>query len=184
MEYEVRPATPADAPGIARVARVTWKATYAETIAAHNLCRFVAQAYSTKALRAAIADRRGWFYVAVQQDTVVGYAQYVRRFDGQGELIRIYVHPDHQRRGIGRRLLVVGLLEIADAGLEHCYVGVEAGNRPARAFYEQAGFEGHRKYGRFLGDQILRLIEYKAPIARLLATPELNEIAERVQERK
>jgi ribosomal protein S18 acetylase RimI-like enzyme len=168
MDYMIRPATPADAPGIAKVARHTWNATYAQSIAAHNRRRFLDQSYDLDALREAIRREPRWFYVATQTKTIVGFAHYLRRFDGQGELVRMYVRPDHQRRGIGRLFLATGLAALAKAGVGQCYVSVEADNAGARAFYERFGFRPYREYGRFLGDQIIRLVEYVAPVANLL----------------
>jgi len=168
MRYTIRPATPVDANGIAKVARYTWDITYAHSVAPHNRRRFLDRAYTSQALCQAITHERGWFFVALQGETVVGFANYVRRSDGQGELIRIYVHPDHQRRGIGVGFLAVGLAEMAATGINHCYVSAEADNTAARAFYERLGFRLNREYGRFLGDQIIRLVEYTAPISSLL----------------
>lgn len=176
MEYSIRVATLDDAPGIAAVARYTWNITYARSVAAHNRQQFLNRAYTPQALEEAIARRPGWFYVATWGKTVVGLAQYLRRFDQQGELARIYVHPDHQRRGIGRAFLATGLSAMAAARVSHCYVSVEVDNKPARAFYERFGFRLHREYGHFLGDQIIRLVEYTAPVADLLRAPGLKEI--------
>jgi ribosomal protein S18 acetylase RimI-like enzyme len=176
MSYTIRSARLSDAAGIAEVARDTWNDTYADSVAPHNRQSFLDQAYTSQVLHAAIRDERGWFYVAEQATTdrpgfsplgVVGYAQYMRRFDDQGELVRLYVHPDHQRRGIGRALLAAGLRAMATAGMRDCYVSVEASNAGARAFYERFGFRPVREYGRFLGDQIIRLVEYVATIPSL-----------------
>jgi ribosomal protein S18 acetylase RimI-like enzyme len=168
MSYTIRPALPADASGIAHVARVTWNATYERSIAAHNRRQFLARAYGLEAVRATIEREPDWFYVAAYAQKVVGFAQYLRRFDGDGELVRIYVQPDHQRQGIGRAFLKRGLAALAAAGIGQCYVSVELDNSPARAFYERFGFRLRREYGRFLGDQIIRLAEYSAPVTRLL----------------
>jgi ribosomal protein S18 acetylase RimI-like enzyme len=182
MGYAIRPATPADAPGVASVARLTWDATYAQMIAAHNRRQFLERAYSSRAMQEAIDSKRGWFYVATQRDKVIGFAQFLRRFDKQAELVRIYVHPAHQRQGIGRVFLASGLLAIASAGIHMCYVSVEVSNRSARAFYEHFGFREHREYGRFLGDQIIRLVEYSASIASLLDTPDMQETIRKIEE--
>ncbi len=173
--YTIRPALPADAPGIAAVARVTWDATYRQSIAAHNRRQFLDRAYSLEAVRASIEREPDWFYVAARGQQVVGFAQFLRRFDGNGELVRIYVHPDHQRQGIGRAFLKSGLAALAEAGIDRCYVSVEMDNSPARAFYERFGFRLHREYARFLGDQIIRLAEYSAPVARLLDALDRND---------
>ncbi len=164
MEYEIRPATLADVPGIAEVARHTWNVTYAQSIAAHNREQFLERAYSHYALRQAIRRESRWFYVALQMETVVGFAHYLRRFDAEGELARIYVHPDHQRRGIGRALLAIGLGAMAADGVGRCYVSVAVDNAGARAFYEKFGFRLRRTYGRFLGDQLIHLAEYVIPV--------------------
>ena len=168
MSYTIRPAKPSDIKGVAEVARHTWDVTYAQTVARHNRRQFLDRAYTPSSLLEAISRERGWFFVALQGETVVGFAQYVRRSDAQGELVRIYVHPDHQRRGIGRDFLAIGLAEMVDSGIDQCYVSTETKNTAARAFYERLGFRLHREYGRFLGDQIIRLVEYTAPIPRLL----------------
>jgi ribosomal protein S18 acetylase RimI-like enzyme len=168
MSYTIRPATRADVTGIIKVARHTWELTYRQSVAAHNRRQFLDRAYTTQNLHAAISREEDWFFVALRGERVVGFAQYMRRFDAQAELVRIYVHPDHQRRGVGRALLASGLAAVATSGIKRCYVSVEANNAPARAFYERCGFRPHREYGRFLGNQIIRLVEYTAPIASLL----------------
>jgi ribosomal protein S18 acetylase RimI-like enzyme len=168
MDYTLRPATLDDANAIAEVARYTWDVTYAHSIGAHNQQQFLDQAYAPQALYEAIEHGGGWFYVAVQVVRVVGFAQYLRRFDAQGELVRIYVHPDHQRRNIGRAFLATGLAAMAATGISLCYASVEVDNMGARAFYERFGFRPHREYGRFLGDQIIRLVEYVVPVAASL----------------
>ncbi len=176
MSYTVRPATPADVNGVTEVARYTWDITYAQSVATHNRRQFLDRAYTTHALREAIGRERGWFFVALQLEIVVGFAQYVRRSDGQGELVRIYVHPDHQRRGIGRSFLAMGLAEMAASGIHQCYVSAEANNEAACAFYEHFGFRLRREYARFLGDQIIRLVEYSASIPSLLGEAGLATI--------
>jgi ribosomal protein S18 acetylase RimI-like enzyme len=120
--------------------------------------------------------------VAVQEQKVIGIAQYRRRSDGQGELVRIYVHPDHQRRGIGHTFLVTGLTAMAAANVHFCYVSAEVNNTSTRAFYERIGFRPHREYGRFLGDQIIRLVEYSARVTSLLDTPDLELIIRKATE--
>lgn len=179
MSYTIRPATPAEVNGIIHVARRTWDVTYAQSVAAHNRRTFLDRAYSAQALREAIRrEELGWFFVALHTETVVGFAQYVRRSDGQGELVRIYVHPDHQRRGIGRGFLAIGLAKMDVAGIRECYVSVEADNAAACAFYERFGFRPRREYARFLGDQIIRLVEYSMSGPSLLGNAGLATIKE------
>jgi ribosomal protein S18 acetylase RimI-like enzyme len=167
--YTIRPAAPSDAPQIAEVAHRTWHLTYAQTIAIHNRQRFLSRAYSPRALYEAITRKPGWFYVALRNDALVGFAHYLPRSDGQGELIRLYIHPDHQRQGIGRRFLAIGAAALIEANISHCYVSVELENPNARAFYRRFKFKPHREHARFLGDQLIRLTEYIVAAKDLLA---------------
>ena len=59
-------------------------------------------------------------------------------YDYDGELISLYLLPEHQRRGIGRELgrRLVG--ELVGAGFERVLVRVLTAN-PARRFYERLG---------------------------------------------
>lgn len=66
----------------------------------------------------------------------------------EGEIITIAAHPDHRRHGIGRRLLAAVIDKLRAQGAAALFLEVAAGNHPARAFYEQAGF---RQTGRRAG---------------------------------
>jgi GNAT superfamily N-acetyltransferase len=61
-----------------------------------------------------------------------------------GEIEMIAVDPDHQRHGIGDRLIAHALDGMRRAGLRLAVVatGGDPGHAPARAAYEKAGFTG------------------------------------------
>lgn len=70
-------------------------------------------------------------WVAEAGDEIVGYLAL------RGSYVdRLYVGPNHQRRGIGTALLKFAMLR-SPAGLE---LHTHQKNAPARAFYEQHGF--------------------------------------------
>jgi ribosomal protein S18 acetylase RimI-like enzyme len=56
----------------------------------------------------------------------------------EGELISLYLLPEHQRRGIGRELVRRVARSLIDAGLQGMLVRVLSAN-PARLFYEHLG---------------------------------------------
>ncbi len=167
MRYTIRQASRADIGGISHVARETWRATYASSVAAHNQRQILERSYASQALAEAIGAEWSWFYVAVSAKGVIGFAQFLRRTDGEGELARIYVLPGHQRRGVGRAFLSAGTEAMLAAGLSQCYVSVEADNASAIAFYQRVGFRHHREHASFLGDQIVRLIQLKVGLIEL-----------------
>ncbi len=163
----VRLAIRADLPQIAHIARVTWEATYEKTIAPENRREFLTRAYKPENLADAIGAPGHWFYVAEVEAQVIGFGHFLRRYHpsrARAELVRLYVLPGYQSMGIGAVILRTGFAALAEAGIEQCFVSVQASNTAARKFYERHGFTFHRNHGQFLGTQIVTLAEYVRPI--------------------
>ncbi len=71
---------------------------------------------------------------------IVGYA-ITGRAGRHGFLQRLAVHPTWQRRGIGRALVVDGLVWLHRRGVERAAVNTQLENRRALALYEALGFK-------------------------------------------
>ncbi|MCB1057640.1 MAG: ribosomal protein S18-alanine N-acetyltransferase [Acidobacteria bacterium] len=72
-------------------------------------------------------------------DALAGYALFQRVLD-EAELLRLAIGPEHRRRGLGARLLEVGLARLAELGVVRCHLEVAASNQPAIGLYELFGF--------------------------------------------
>jgi ribosomal protein S18 acetylase RimI-like enzyme len=163
----IRPVREADLLQIARIAKVTWDATYDKTIAAENRYEFLQRAYKTEALADAIDAPGHWFYVVEFEGEAVGFGHFLQRYhptQARAELVRLYVLPGYQSVGRGEALLKRGFSDLAQARIEQCFVSVQESNAMARRFYERHGFSYHRSHGQFLGTQIVILAEYIRPI--------------------
>ncbi len=172
-QHVVRFATHADLPQIAHIARITWDTTYNKTIADENRHEFLERAYKPKNLAPAIDAPGQWFYVAEIDKELVGFGHFLQRYHPtcpRAELVRFYVLPDYQNMGIGTSILKTGFAALAEAGIEQCFVSVQASNTLARKFYERHGFTYHRNHGQFLGTQIVTLVEYVRPIGKVEAS--------------
>ena len=82
-----------------------------------------------------VANPNSHFVVAVDSGTVLGFAELV---PGEQEVRAVYVHPDHERRGVGSALLAhlegyARALDLTELRLQSSLNAVE--------FYEQAGYE-------------------------------------------
>ena len=64
-----------------------------------------------------------------------------RKFDLDAELSAIYLCPDRQRAGVGRRLVAAVIDAQRAHGASGLLTWVIAGNRGARTFYERLGGE-------------------------------------------
>ena len=71
-------------------------------------------------------------YIAKEADAVLGFVAFTEE-----ELAWLYVHPDYQRQGVGRKLAEYALKQM-DA--EEKSVEVLWGNTPARNLYRSLGF--------------------------------------------
>jgi GNAT superfamily N-acetyltransferase len=113
-------------PELYRLLTPDWRAEKREEIAA-----FTGEAKSLDA------------FVAVVDDVPVGYV--ALRLDTKarlGEISLIAVDPDHQRAGVGSKLLQFALDTMKHAGMVAAMVetGFDPGHAPARGAYEKAGF--------------------------------------------
>lgn len=143
MRYSVRPAKFPDVDRIAEVARITWSATYENIIPEAIQAKALAQWYSRESLSRTIGDPAAAFYVGVcSDDRVVGFANASHRRDSDAaELWRMYILPDHQGKGLGRRLFHACLDALrAMKPVTGMYVQVETENVIARRAYEAFGF--------------------------------------------
>ncbi|HMR67205.1 MAG TPA: GNAT family N-acetyltransferase, partial [Anaerolineae bacterium] len=133
-KYTIRPATIADLPQIAKVARTTWDNTYNYTIAPENRREFLERAYTPENLTPSINAQDHWFYVADLDQTIVGFSHFLRRYhpsQNRAELVRLYVLPEHQNQRIGSLMLANGFDALARARIEHCSVSVQSSNHRA-----------------------------------------------------
>lgn len=83
-------------------------------------------------------------HLACVGDGVAGFLE-TRLDDASrvGEIRLMAVGPEHQRRGIGRRICEFALDELRARGATSAYVGTggDAAHVPARAAYAAAGFD-------------------------------------------
>jgi ribosomal protein S18 acetylase RimI-like enzyme len=164
----IRLVTHADLLQVAHVARITWDATYNQTIAPENRREFLERSYRPENLADAVDAPGHWFYVAELNQEVVGFGHFLQRYhpnQRRAELVRLYVLPEYQHEGIGTAILKTGFSALAQARMQQCFVSVQASNTPARKFYEGHGFVFHQSHGQFLGTQIVIMAEYTRPIS-------------------
>ncbi len=152
-EVELRPARASDAAAIAKVHVETWRATYAGVVPDaylvsmteskqalqwnHTIRRATAPGSAPEAVLAAVATD-------VPGGRIVGFGSCGpargQRGSGPrgGEIFTLYVAPDWQGQGIGRRLLGDLFARLHEGGLNQAVIWVLAAN-PTRFFYEALG---------------------------------------------
>ena len=140
---EVRPAKAADAAAIASTHDEAWRSAYQGIIPGRELGKLI--------------NRRGpqWWDSAIRKgsrvsvlmfdDTLAGYANYghnrakslARHFEG--EIYELYLRPEYQGLGFGRRLFAAARRDLAQSGLRGMVVWALSDNDPATEFYRALG---------------------------------------------
>jgi GNAT superfamily N-acetyltransferase len=138
---QIRLAQLDDAAGLARVHVDTWRAAYRGIVPQAHLDSLT---YEGREQRwrdnLATVSTGVATYVATGDDSrIIGFAGGGPERGGdptyKGELYALYVHPDHQRRGVGRGLSLTVVRHLVSKGYASMLVWVLAQN-PSRAFYE------------------------------------------------
>lgn len=95
----------------------------------------MAQRLSIPKARALVAEAQGW---------MVGFADLNLRAEGPGvaggEVLRLYVHPRHQGRGLGAGLLQAAEQLLREEGEHTCWLTAWEGNARALGFYPRQGY--------------------------------------------
>lgn len=129
MTWLLRRATPADL----------------EAIMAIEERVFESDAWSRETMAGELADRHGYYLVAVpndEPDVVVAYAGLRSPFrEPQADIQTIAVAEDVRRHGLGRVLLQSLIAEARQRGASEVFLEVRADNPGAQSLYDALGFE-------------------------------------------
>lgn len=132
-------ATCRDVAAIAAVEVDTWRATYAGILEDAVLLRL---SVPRQAAMWSFELRRRRVWLWREEGRVLGFshggAQRDRALPCDGEVYTLYVHPDAQGIGIGRRLLAAVFTDLVGQGVRSVLLWVLRDN-PSRFFYERMG---------------------------------------------
>ena len=138
----VRPAGPDDIDAVRRVAERSWAVDYPDILSQETAEAAAGEWYGADSLAAVLDAERTLLSVIEADDRVVGFAHATWNDDeGEGYILRLYVHPDHRGAGHGRELLAATRTALADRGVDRVNAMVLAANDNGNEFYEQFGFE-------------------------------------------
>lgn len=141
LTIDIRKADLKDAAAIADVHQQAWRGAYSGIIPHHALTRMV--------------NRRGpdWWANAIRRaatvlvveigGTLAGYATIgrnrARELPQEGEIYELYLRPEYQGIGLGRRLFAEARARLGQQGMQGLVVWALEDNVGALSFYEGAG---------------------------------------------
>lgn len=136
-EYTIRDANADDLPAIRDMLITTWHDSYDNIYGEDRVNDIIARWHSAQTLANGLHAADGSFLVAEIEERIIATAYAGKGSDSEVKL-RLYVHPDCQRAGLGRALLTQ--ITTAFPAAEKITLEVEPQNRDAVSFYERRGF--------------------------------------------
>jgi len=155
----IRRAAPGDAAAIARVHVETWRSAYAGMVPDRVLLGMTADRHALQWSRQITSHRRDEFVMVAEyaEHGVIGFGSAGRTRGGdrdRGEVFTLYVHPDCQGLGAGRRLLGALFEGLGGRGMLSAVIWVLADN-PSRFFYEaMGGVHAARRHEKIWGERL------------------------------
>jgi len=152
----IRDAREDDAAAIAEVHDAAWRHAYRGIIPGRELERMIARR-GPSWWRSAIL-RRSRLVVLDFDDAIGGYASYGRNrvpaMAYGGEIFELYIAPEFQGLGFGKRMFATARKDLAEHGYASFLVWALAENEPALDFYRRLGGKVVRRaYERFGTEQ-------------------------------
>ena len=159
---EVRRAKPSDARAIASTHDEAWRTAYQGIIPGAELEKLII--------------RRGpdWWDSAIRKgsriailvfgEDVAGYANYgrnrARSLYYDGEIYELYLRPEFQGLGFGRKLFVAARRDLGQSGLQSLVVWALSDNDPAVSFYKNLGGRAVARSSERFGTKVLDKVAY------------------------
>ncbi|WP_115864042.1 GNAT family N-acetyltransferase [Halorussus litoreus] len=138
---DIRTATTDDVATVREVSRKAWTEAYADTVPESVIEDAVSEWYADETMDRIIGDDEQVCLVATDEDgDIVGFAHGATD-NGNGDVLRLYVHPDRWDEGIGTNLLETMEERLREMGAERTQAMVLADNEMGNAFYADQGFE-------------------------------------------
>jgi ribosomal protein S18 acetylase RimI-like enzyme len=159
---EVRRAKPSDAAAVACTHDEAWRSTYQGIIPGPELDKLI--------------NRRGpdWWESAIRKgsriailvfgDTVAGYANYgrnrARSLYYDGEIYELYLRPEFQGLGFGRKLFASARRDLVQSGLRSLVIWALSDNDPAVGFYRTLGGRAVARSSERFGSRVLDKVAF------------------------
>jgi ribosomal protein S18 acetylase RimI-like enzyme len=123
---------------IRRVLSETWTATYADHLSRSTIEQVTTHWHAPALLCSQIEKPGDYFGVAKYEGTIIGLITVAAAKRDELFLPRLYVHPGHQRKGVGTGLLNAAIAMYPDARLIR--LEVEERNANGRSYWRHQNF--------------------------------------------
>lgn len=136
---EIRKAVLSDIPTINKLAHEIWWPTYQHILSKEQISFMLENIYAEESLKKQFQDGHTFLLLSSNQEPK-GFAAFSKtNIDKTYKLQKIYLHPDQQGKGSGKKLIAEVENEVKKLGAEFLILNVQRDNK-ARFFYEKNGY--------------------------------------------
>ena len=137
----IEPLAAADVEVLVALAREIWRAHYPAIIGTAQIEYMLAQRYDPRVVRGELGRDGIWWDKLIAEEEMAGFASYfLTGVPGEMKLDKLYVHPRHQRRGYGGKMIARACEVARERGCGRLVLAVNKGNRGAIDAYLKHGF--------------------------------------------
>jgi N-acetylglutamate synthase-like GNAT family acetyltransferase len=135
----VRTATANDIEKIQQLAHEIWPTTYYTIVGKTQVDYMLAEIYNTKKMNEQFLNQKHTFFLLMENEESIGYAELVLAENETIKLSKIYVLPQLQGKGTGTFFLNELITHAKKLGSKTILLNVNRFNN-AKTFYEKMGF--------------------------------------------
>jgi len=145
---EIKQASLSDLIYVREIAIETWPVTFADILTPDQISYMLEWMYDLEALKSQFTKKGHVFLLAKEDGRHLGFCSYEVHCnrDLKTKIHKIYILPDTQGKGIGRKLIEAVAHIAKEKGDTHLYLNVNKHNKSAIDFYRHIGFyEAYRE---------------------------------------
>lgn len=151
----------ADVEVLAKLAKQTFRETFAHDNTEEQLQEYFEEAYNLRVLSTELEDPDSETYFIMHEEEIAGFlkvnwgnAQTERELENAFEIQRLYVLQTYQGFGLGKQLFEFALEHAEKNGFSWAQLGVWEHNTKAQAFYNRNGFEKFSQHNFMVGQKV------------------------------
>ena len=151
----------ADVEVLAKIAKQTFRETFAQGNTEEQLQEYFEEAYNLRVLSTELEDPDSETYFIMHEEEIAGFlkvnwgnAQTERELENAFEIQRLYVLQTYQGFGLGKQLFEFALGLAENNGFSWAWLGVWEHNTKAQAFYNRYGFEKFSQHSFMVGQKV------------------------------
>ena len=151
----------ADVEVLAKIAKQTFRETFAHDNTEEQLQEYFEEAYNLRVLSTELEDPASETYFIMHEEEIAGFlkvnwgnAQTERELENAFEIQRLYVLQTYQGFGLGKQLFEFALEHAEKNGFSWAWLGVWEHNTKAQVFYYRYGFEKFSQHRFMVGQKV------------------------------